>query len=227
MILMTPEVRIVEPLAGIMRVLLVIVFFLVGSSASFADAKRPGHIYLLRGFANVFSTGMDTLGYELASRGYDAQVYSHVSADSLAVEAAKLQKSGKGPIIIMGHSLGGPAAIDMATRMQKLGAPVALIVTFGPNVSDPVPSNVAKAINFYQTLSIVSSTLRKGPGFKGTISNINVDSMSGVTHFNIDKITQLHRQAIAAVASVTGRAAPAANPTATAPGVERRTEIGR
>ncbi len=167
---------------------------------------------------------MDTLAYELASRGYDAQVYSHVSADSLATEAARLQKSGQGPIIIMGHSLGGPAAIAMATRMQALGAPVALIVTFGPNVSDPVPSNVARVINFYQNFSVVNNTLRKGPGFKGTISNINVDSLAGVTHFNIDKVIQLHAQAIAAVASVTGRATPATNPTATAPSVERRTE---
>lgn len=216
-----------------MRILLVVAFFVFGVSESFAAAKRPGQIYLFRGFANVFSTGMDTLAAELVARGYNAETYSHVSWDSAAVAAAKLQKSGKGPIIIMGHSLGGPAAISMATRMKELGANVALIVTFGPNVSDPVPSNVSRAINYYQTLSIVSSTLRKGPGFKGSISNINVDSAAGITHFNIEKSENLHRQAIAAVAAATGRAAPAPNPTASpnpasaAAPAERRSEAGR
>ena len=210
-----------------MRVLLVVAFFVLGINASSAEAKRPGHIYLFRGFANVFSTGMDTLASELAARGYSAETYSHVSWDSAAVEAAKFQKSGKGPIIIMGHSLGGPAAISMAKRMQELGANVALIVTFGPNVSDPVPSNVARVINYYQTLSIVNYTMRKGPGFKGSISNINVDSAAGITHFNIDKSDSLHRQTIAAVAAATGRGASPANPTATATPAERRTEVNR
>ena len=210
-----------------MRVFLVIAVLVLGVNASFAGPKRPGHIYLFRGFANVFSTGMDTLASELVALGYDAEVYSHISAESAAAEAAKLQKSGKGPIVIMGHSLGGPAAIAMAKRMQELGANVALIVTFGPNVSDPVPSNVVRAINYYQTLSIVSSTLRKGPGFKGTIANVNVDSFAGITHFNIDKSESLHRHAIAAVAAATGRATLTTNRTATASPVEHRTGVNR
>lgn len=216
-------------LAGIMRVFLVLAFFLVSVNSSFAAVKRPGHIYLLRGLANIFSTGMDTLAYELAARGYDATTHSHVEADSLAVQAASLQKSGKGPIIIMGHSLGGPAAIAMAKRMQDLSAKVALIVTFGPNVSDPVPSNVARVVNFYQTQSIVSYTMRKGPGFTGSISNINLDSSAGITHFNIDKIESLHRQAIAAVASVAGgsRSETRAAVPSPSPAPERRTEVGR
>ena len=144
--------------AEMMRVFLLLAFFVVGLNVNPAEAARPGHVYMLRGFANVFSTGMDSLASELASRGYDATVHSHVESDSLAVHAANLQKSGKGPIVIIGHSLGGPAAIAMATRMKALGAKVALIVTFGPNVSDPVPSNVARVINFYQTQSIVNNT---------------------------------------------------------------------
>lgn len=207
-----------------MRVFLVAAFFLVGINSSFADTGRPGHIYLLRGLANIFSTGMDTLAYELAARGYNATTHSHVEAESLAVQAANLYKSGKGPIVIMGHSLGGPAAIEMAKRMQQLGAKVALIVTFGPNVSDPVPSNVARVINFYQTQSIVNYTMRKGPGFTGSISNINLDSSSGITHFNIDKIASLHAQTIAAVASVMGGGRSVTR--AVAPTPERRTDAG-
>ena len=210
-----------------MRVFLLLAFFIVGLNVNPAEAGRPGHVYLLRGFGNVFSTGMDTLGYELAARGYDATVHSHVEADTLAVQAANLQKSGKGPIVIIGHSLGGPAAIAMATRMKQLGAKVALIVTFGPNVSDPVPSNVARVINFYQTQSIVNNTLRKGPGFSGSMSNINLDSSAGITHFNIDKITTLHAQTISAVASVMGGGATRAAAPSPSPAPEHRSEVTR
>ncbi|MGA6996769.1 MAG: hypothetical protein WBZ22_11020 [Pseudolabrys sp.] len=58
-----------------------------------------------------------------------------------------MQKSGKGPIIIMGHSLGADAAIYMAEKMKTLGASVALIVTFGPTTNLVAPSNVVQVIN--------------------------------------------------------------------------------
>ncbi|MBX9709746.1 MAG: hypothetical protein K2X60_01825, partial [Xanthobacteraceae bacterium] len=66
-----------------MRVFLILAVFLAGLSTSSADAKPAAHVYLFRGLANVFSTGMDSLGAELAARGYDVGVYSHVSAEGV------------------------------------------------------------------------------------------------------------------------------------------------
>jgi hypothetical protein len=96
---------------------------------------NAGHIYLLRGLAGIFSTGLDILDQKLIQRGFTATVHGHLDYEELASEAARLQKSGKGPIIIMGHSLGADAAIFMADKMKSLGAPVALVVTFGPTMN--------------------------------------------------------------------------------------------
>lgn len=99
---------------------------------SSGNANAAGHIYLLRGLAGIFSTGLDILDQKLIQRGFTATLHGHLDYEELASEAARLQKSGKGPIIIMGHSLGADAAIFMADKMKSLGAPVALVVTFGP-----------------------------------------------------------------------------------------------
>ena len=108
------------------------------------NANASGHIYLLRGLAGVFSTGLDILDQKLVQRGFTATVHGHLDYEELASEAARLQKSGKGPIIIMGHSLGADAAIFMAEKMKSLGAPVALVVIFGPTMNLVAPSNVSQ-----------------------------------------------------------------------------------
>jgi hypothetical protein len=106
---------------------------------------NAGHIYLLRGLAGIFSTGLDILDQKLIQRGFTATVHGHLDYEELASEAARLQKSGKGPIIIMGHSLGADAAIFMADKMKSLGAPVALVVTFGPTMNLVAPSNISRS----------------------------------------------------------------------------------
>jgi thioesterase domain-containing protein len=188
-----------------MRAFLLVAACLVALTAMSGDAQAAGHIYLLRGFANIFSTGMDTLAEELVSRGYKATVHSAGESDTLATEAANLQKSGKGPIIIVGHSLGADAAISMAEKMKDLGARVALIVAFGPTYNESAPSNVARIINYYQASSIVNAKIVKGPGFTGSISNINLDASSDITHFNIEKNSRLHTKTIAYIAMIAGR----------------------
>lgn len=188
-----------------MRPFLVLAVFLMSLTANTADARPNGRVYLLRGLANVFSTRMDTLASELSARGFDATAYNHLDAESLAVEAAKLQKSGHGPIIIVGHSLGGDAAFSMARTMKELGAKVDLIVTFGPTFNEFAPANVARVINFYQAHSVVTGAVLKGPGFKGSLSNVNLDSSFDINHLNIDKIDRLHAKAIASIEAVAGR----------------------
>jgi len=114
------------------------------------------------------------------------------------LEAARLEKRGKGPVVIIGHSLGADAAIYMADRMKAIGAPVALVVTFGPNGRLIAPSNVIRVVNYY----LSGATISKGPGFKGTISNVSLDTDSDINHFNIEKINRLHARVIAKIQSI-------------------------
>src|SRR5271155_2783266 len=91
-----------------------------GSSPSMAASRA--HVYLLRGLMNIFSLGMDTLADELNRRGVYATVDNHADWQSLAEQAAANYKAGKeGPIIIIGHSLGADAAMEMASYLGQRG----------------------------------------------------------------------------------------------------------
>jgi hypothetical protein len=189
--------------------LLVAAIFIAFSSLP-GSANPSGHIYLLKGLAGVFSTGLDVLDQKLIRQGYSATVHSYLSYEELAAEAARLQKSGKGPIIIMGHSSGADAAISMAEIMKTLGAPVVLVVTFGPTMNLVAPSNVSQVVNYY----FGTMPVAKGPGFKGTISNVDLSGDADINHLNVEKIDRLHASIIGKVQALLGhgraaRASPA------------------
>jgi len=189
--------------------LLVAAIFIAFSSLP-GSANPSGHIYLLKGLAGVFSTGLDVLDQKLIQQGYSATVHSYLSYEELAAEAARLQKSGEGPIIIMGHSSGADAAISMAEIMKTLGAPVVLVVTFGPTMNLVAPSNVSQVIDYY----FGTMPVAKGPGFKGGISNVDLSRDADINHLNVEKIDRLHASVIAKVQALLGhgraaRASPA------------------
>jgi hypothetical protein len=58
--------------------LLFAAIFVAFSSLS-GNANASGHIYLLKGLAGVFSTGLDVLDQKLIQQGYSASVHSHPS----------------------------------------------------------------------------------------------------------------------------------------------------
>ena len=189
--------------------LLVAAIFIAFSSLP-GSANPSGHLYLLKGLAGVFSTGLDVLDQKLIQQGYSATVHSYLSYEELAAEAARLQKSGKGPIIIMGHSSGADAAISMAEKMKTLDAPVALVVTFGPTINLVAPSNVSQVINYY----FGTVPVAKGPGFRGTISNVDLSGDADINHLNVEKIDRLHASVITRVQALLGhgRASRRASP---------------
>jgi thioesterase domain-containing protein len=177
--------------------------------ATLDSALAGGRVYALRGLVNVFSYGMDSMVDKCRARGITAAAHSHSEYRDLAPEAAKLAKSGRGPIIIIGHSLGADAAVSMAREMKKLGAPVALLVLFGPTVDATIPSNVRSVLNYYQTTNLLwRGKAMGGSGFKGSIRNINLDKDEDVTHFNIEKVERLQKQAMARIVALTGTARP-------------------
>ena len=80
---------------------------------------------------NVFSLGMDTLADELKRHGIDATVHNYAEWQTLADRAAADYKAGKeAPIILIGHSYGADAVMEMAAYLGRKGVPVALVVPF-------------------------------------------------------------------------------------------------
>ncbi len=159
---------------------------------------RTGEIYLLRGLANVFSRGMDTLGAKMVRKGLDARVYNHAAwrelADNILLRAKKRQVSY--PIVIMGHSLGANASANMAAYLGRRGVKVSYVVTFDPTVPTRVGKNVGRVVNFYLPKEDNTNAVRKGAGFKGILKNIDVRGVRGITHTNVEKDAKFHGEVI-------------------------------
>jgi hypothetical protein len=181
-------------------------------------AQSRAHVYLFRGLADIFSTGMDVLADELNRRGVYATSHSHTEWQSLADSAAAAYKAGKeGPIILIGHSLGADAVMEMADYLGDRGVPVALVIPFDGTQSFPASANISRVVNFTQR---DYAYMRKGPGFRGSLINVDVSSDPNIGHLNIDKSPRLHARAISEVLAVAaGHMGPpvADKPSATPP----------
>jgi pimeloyl-ACP methyl ester carboxylesterase len=166
-------------------------------------AGPPYQIYLLKGLADVFSTGLDFLQTKLSARGIVAEVHSHADWQKLAQSAiAKWHSGNHGPIIIIGHSFGADAAVQMAQTLGDAGVPVALLVAFSPVDSGPANANVAQAITYYQSNSAWHGRITRGVRFHGALETVDLASAPGITHFNIEKADNLHAAIIAKVISL-------------------------
>jgi thioesterase superfamily protein len=165
-----------------------------------------GQVYLMRGFLGpVLTTGLDSLAAKLEQRGVHAPVYPHGSYDTLADEAiAKYRAGNRGPIIIIGHSLGAISAIDMAKKLQQNRIPVSLIVTYGPIGDLAAPANVASVVNYYQSKSYSSGRVLRGAGFHGSIANIDLEKATELNHLSLANAANLHAQTISRVLSLVG-----------------------
>lgn len=152
----------------------------------------PAKVYLMRGFMNIFSLGMDDLAAKIQANGIASTVANHADASGIVNQiAARYQAGDQGPIILIGHSLGADAVIAMAEALNRVAVPVALVILFDGSAAWSVPGNVAAAVNF--TLQF---NLTPGTGFHGTISNIDMRGAPGIDHFNIDKSPSLQAQSL-------------------------------
>lgn len=162
---------------------------LIGASASIFAAPRAGvrshvNVYLMRGFMNVFSLGMDNMANELEQRGIPADAYNHLLWSTLASKAIADYKSGRTKtIILVGHSMGGDAVINMVEALGNAGVPVALAVTLDISSETITAGRVNNFVNLY----VSTGVLKTGPGFHGRMTNIDISKRLSVTHLTIDK----------------------------------------
>ena len=187
------------------RVLAAVVMLALGSMPATAQstagtAQARAHVYLLRGLMNIFSLGMDSLAEELSKRGVYATVSNHSEWQSLADQAASNYKAHKDdPIILIGHSLGADAVMQMAAYLNRENIPVALVVPFDGTELYLTPANVSRVVNLTQRKY---AYMRPGPGFHGSLANVDVSGDPSIDHINIDKSPRLHARAISEVLAV-------------------------
>ena len=188
-------------------------------SANNAYSPPKPDVYLFNGFLPLPGNGIERLAARLAARGYAARVHSWADADAVAGEIEAAYRIGKqrGPILLIGHSLGGRAAVSIASRLQAARIPVSLIVTFDPYHPDPVPANVRHVINFYQSTNGVGSPLSPAAGFHGSLINKDLKSRADLIHRTIPMDPGVQSRVIAEITGPDRPSASAASATATNP----------
>ncbi len=155
-----------------------------------------GEIYTMRGgLGGVFSKGMNHLEDTLADR-YKISASSTVWFKAIALSDSIIKRYKenkiKGPIILVGHSLGANDQIGVARQLNKANIPVALLITIDPVLPLKIPPNVKHEVNIYKPsfVPLFSGMALKADNPKLTrVENLNVDTFKemGVNHFTIDK----------------------------------------
>jgi hypothetical protein len=166
-----------------------------------AVAAGP-HVVLLRGWFGVFSTGLDSIADQLRAQGIEADVAGHLLWSAELAEILRERAAGQtGPLILVGHSQGANNVIDMARALGSHNITVDLLVTISPFLQDPIPANVAKAINYYQAPGW-GQAIVADQGFHGKIINVNLTDDSTITHISIDKSPMVQAEILREIAIV-------------------------
>lgn len=163
-----------------------------------AGGYKGGTVIIMRGLHNVWSRGMDELAKKFEAQGVEVILDNHARwqkyADQIIVDA----KAGKDvqPVILIGHSLGGDAALVMANWLVHNGVPVEFVVVYDAVAqTHPVDYGVKEVLNFYKPKGygqeVVGSTR-----FQGKITNIDLTERRDIKHLNIDKDEDLQTQTL-------------------------------
>jgi hypothetical protein len=89
--------------------------------------------------------------------------------------------------------------LEMAAYLNRKGIPVALVVPFDGTGSFLTPANVARLVNLTQRKY---AYMRPGPGFHGSLANVDVSGDPNIGHISINKSPRLHARAISEVLAV-------------------------
>ena len=188
--------------AAAIALLLLVIPSAVNAGPNPAAQGSDAHVYLLRGVLNIFSLGLDDIAERLRQQGIPTTVSNYIFWSSLADEAAADYRSGKvKTIILVGHSSGATYLPDMVARLSQLGAPVKLAIGLDSVFHTSLSGRVGRYINLY-IANGAGTAVQPTKGLKGTLQNVNVDSVPGVGHISIDKNQYIQQRVIGEIDAV-------------------------
>jgi len=153
-------------------------------------------VILLRGWFGVFSTGLDSLADELKAKGIRAEAAGHLYWSTAVADIVRERAAGKiGPIVLIGHSQGANNVIDAARSLETKNIPVDLLVTLAPMLQYPIPANVARAINYYQSPGW-GAPIAGDTNFHGKLLNVDMAGDPTIFHITIDKSARIHEEIV-------------------------------
>ena len=160
---------------------------ILGVSTIATTPAMSEEVYMIRGFLNVFSDGINQMTRKLKSKGIRAKAISNGNWSSIAEDIIKRSKQKKVsyPIVIVGHSLGGVEAARFANTLGEAGVKTDLLIGLDPGFPQP-PALTKGAVQVVNYKIPSGKNYRRGSGFKGKITTIDV-SKYGTDHVGIDK----------------------------------------
>lgn len=176
--------------------------------------RRVGHVYLIRGLFNVFSTGMGSAISKVREAKVDAHDVlwlTHGNITEAIVERHKVH--GQEPIIIGGHSDGADNSVRVARELLKHDIEVDLVIFIDPYFPPPMPRNVKKVLTIYtRGLGLVDIAKPEGRFTEEPVvekfntSPINVPGVAQIVgqlhHFTIDKDAATHKKILEEVTAI-------------------------
>ena len=166
-----------------------------------AAPSEKGHVYLFRGMGGrIASLDLDRMADKLNKAGVKAEAYNFVNWRSPADEAIARYKrqAQKSPIILVGHSAGGDAALSFAERLKEARVPVSLLIAFDPTRrAGRVPANVDRFVNIYQSLNFFGGgDISPASDFHGHFASVDLKRYWEVLHVNLVKLEGLQDKVI-------------------------------
>jgi len=164
-----------------------------------AESLPPPRVYLFRGaLGPIFSTGMDRLAERLTEAGFKADVYEFTICRLIAQRAISTYREEPAPIVLIGHSMGGLCSIIFAEMFAEEKIPVSLVITIeSAHATGKVPLNVERFINIYLSDSVLGGgDVVAEPGYSGHYASFDLKQNKRVTHINIEKSEEIHRQIV-------------------------------
>jgi pimeloyl-ACP methyl ester carboxylesterase len=179
----------------------------IGSEA--AAKPRAGHVYCMRGWLGIFSTGMDSLASEIDTE-VGAPAVSVADEEWHRLKNWIVQHHKKGeinePLVLLGHSWGADDVIRVAEYLQSNDIQVDLLVLIDPVTPPAIPTNVKRAYCVYKSHPVTDAM----PFWRGVSAYVadpavtplvNIDlrttdvgfDTSAVDHINIEKSAGVHQ----------------------------------
>lgn len=159
----------------------------------------PPKIYLFRGaMGPIFSTGMDRLAEKLTQAGFSADVYEFTLCQLIGNRVIASYKEKAAPIVLIGHSMGGLCSIVISEMAAKENIPISLVIAIDPaHATGDVPLNVERFINIFLSDSVLGGgDVVAVPGFRGHYASYDLKENARVSHINIEKSDDIHRQIV-------------------------------
>jgi hypothetical protein len=168
---------------------------------------RAGHVYCMRGWLGIFSTGMDALAQKIDTQ-VGVPAVSVADEEWLRLRTWLVEEHDKGaiaePLVLLGHSYGADDSIRVAKTLKEHGIAVDLLVLIDPVTPPAVPDNVSRVFCVYKSHPL-TDWYPAWRGVPATVENpatplTNIDlrladvgfDTEPVGHVNIEKIDGVH-----------------------------------